>query len=61
MSLGVGILPTDSKTAQLPRSQVVRCVEHKTGGLVAVKIIRNKKRSHQQTLVEVNTLQKPKE
>ncbi|KAI1002830.1 DYRK-family kinase [Podosphaera aphanis] len=38
--------------------QVVRCVDHKTGGLVAVKIIRNKKRFHQQALVEVNILQK---
>ncbi|KAI9678066.1 MAG: hypothetical protein M1817_006010 [Caeruleum heppii] len=37
--------------------QVVRCVDHKTGGLVAVKIIRNKKRFHQQALVEVNILQ----
>ena len=36
--------------------QVVRCIDHKTGGLVAVKIIRNKKRFHQQALVEVNIL-----
>ncbi|OAX83307.1 CMGC/DYRK/DYRK2 protein kinase [Emergomyces africanus] len=41
--------------------QVVRCVDHKTGSLVAVKIIRNKKRFHQQALVEVNILQKLKE
>ncbi|KAJ9662812.1 serine/threonine protein kinase, CMGC, dual-specificity [Coniosporium apollinis] len=41
--------------------QVVRCVDHKTGGLVAVKIIRNKKRFHQQALVEVNILQKLKD
>lgn len=41
--------------------QVVRCVDHKTGMLVAVKIIRNKKRFHQQALVEVNILQKLKE
>jgi dual specificity tyrosine-phosphorylation-regulated kinase 2/3/4 len=41
--------------------QVVRCVDHKTGKLVAVKIIRNKKRFHQQALVEVNILQKLKE
>ncbi|ODH51253.1 CMGC/DYRK/DYRK2 protein kinase [Paracoccidioides brasiliensis] len=41
--------------------QVVRCVDHKTGALVAVKIIRNKKRFHQQALVEVNILQKLKE
>ncbi|KAL9056442.1 MAG: hypothetical protein Q9162_002923 [Coniocarpon cinnabarinum] len=41
--------------------QVVRCVDHKTGVLVAVKIIRNKKRFHQQALVEVNILQKLRE
>ena len=41
--------------------QVVRCVDHKTGILVAVKIIRNKKRFHQQALVEVNILQRLKE
>ncbi|KAI9760371.1 MAG: hypothetical protein M1840_002553 [Geoglossum simile] len=41
--------------------QVVRCVDHKNGGLVAVKIIRNKKRFHQQALVEVNILQKLRE
>jgi dual specificity tyrosine-phosphorylation-regulated kinase 2/3/4 len=41
--------------------QVVRCVDHKTGGLVAIKIIRNKKRFHQQALVEVNILQKIRE
>ncbi|KAF2757713.1 hypothetical protein EJ05DRAFT_453541 [Pseudovirgaria hyperparasitica] len=41
--------------------QVVRCVDHKTGSLVAVKIIRNKKRFHQQALVEVNILQKLRE
>jgi dual specificity tyrosine-phosphorylation-regulated kinase 2/3/4 len=41
--------------------QVVRCVDHKTGQLVAVKIIRNKKRFHQQALVEVNILKKLKE
>ncbi|KAL4870298.1 hypothetical protein BDV12DRAFT_166100 [Aspergillus spectabilis] len=41
--------------------QVVRCIDHKTGNLVAVKIIRNKKRFHQQALIEVNLLQKLKE
>jgi dual specificity tyrosine-phosphorylation-regulated kinase 2/3/4 len=41
--------------------QVVRCIDHKTGLLVAVKIIRNKKRFHQQALVEVNILQKLRE
>jgi len=35
---------------------VVRCVDHKEGGVVAVKIIRNKKRFHQQALVEVGIL-----
>lgn len=38
--------------------QVVRCIDHKAGKLVAVKIIRNKKRFHQQALVEVNILQR---
>ena len=41
--------------------QVVRCIDHKSGVLVAVKIIRNKKRFHQQALVEVNILQKLRE
>lgn len=41
--------------------QVVRCVDHKHGRLVAVKIIRNKKRFHQQALVEVDILQKLRE
>lgn len=41
--------------------QVVRCIDHKTGVLVAVKIIRNKKRFHQQALVEVDILQKLRE
>lgn len=41
--------------------QVVRCIDHKGGGLCAVKIIRNKKRFHQQALVEVNILNKLKE
>lgn len=38
--------------------QVLRCIDYKTGGLVAVKVIRNKKRFHAQALVEVNILQK---
>ena len=41
--------------------QVVRCIDHKSGQLVAVKIIRNKKRFHQQALVEVNILQRLRE
>ncbi|KFA77061.1 hypothetical protein S40288_07480 [Stachybotrys chartarum IBT 40288] len=41
--------------------QVVRCIDHKLGVLVAVKIIRNKKRFHQQALVEVNILKKLRE
>lgn len=38
--------------------QVARCIDHKTGGLMAIKIIRNKKRFHQQALVEVDILQR---
>lgn len=41
--------------------QVVRCIDHKNGSLVAIKIIRNKKRFHQQALVEVDLLQKLRE
>ena len=41
--------------------QVVRCIDHRTGLLVAIKIIRNKKRFHQQALVEVDILKKLKE
>ena len=41
--------------------QVVRCIDYKTGGLVAIKIIRNKKRFHQQALVEVEILKKIRE
>lgn len=41
--------------------QVVRCIDHKYGTLCAVKIIRNKKRFHQQALVEVNILNKLRE
>lgn len=37
--------------------QVVQCRDHKTGGSVAIKIIRNKKRFHTQALVEVKILQ----
>ncbi|XP_076349715.1 dual specificity tyrosine-phosphorylation-regulated kinase 4-like [Tachypleus tridentatus] len=36
--------------------QVIRALDHKTNQQVAVKIIRNKKRFHQQALVEVNIL-----
>lgn len=36
--------------------QVVKALDHKTGQHVAVKIIRNKKRFHQQALVEVKLL-----
>ena len=38
--------------------QVARCIDHKTGGLAAIKVIRNKKRFHQQALIEVDILQK---
>lgn len=41
--------------------QVARCIDHRTGSLVAIKIIRNKKRFHQQALVEVDILQKLKD
>jgi dual specificity tyrosine-phosphorylation-regulated kinase 2/3/4 len=37
--------------------QVVKAFDHKHQVLVAVKIIRNKKRFHQQALVEVKILQ----
>ncbi|KAK9480189.1 hypothetical protein V1514DRAFT_318463 [Lipomyces japonicus] len=37
--------------------QVVKCIDHKTGGLVAIKIIRNKKRFHTQALTETKILQ----
>ena len=37
--------------------QVVRAYDHKHGQMVAVKIIRNKKRFHQQALIEVKVLQ----
>lgn len=36
--------------------QVVRALDHKTNQHVAIKIIRNKKRFHQQALVEVRIL-----
>ncbi|XP_062426322.1 dual specificity tyrosine-phosphorylation-regulated kinase 4 [Rhea pennata] len=36
--------------------QVAKCMDHKTNELVAVKIIRNKKRFHSQALVEVKIL-----
>lgn len=41
--------------------QVLRCIDYRTGGLVAVKVIRNKKRFHAQALVEVNILQRLRE
>ncbi|XP_021343446.1 dual specificity tyrosine-phosphorylation-regulated kinase 4-like isoform X3 [Mizuhopecten yessoensis] len=36
--------------------QVVKCYDHKTDQMVAIKIIRNKKRFHHQALVEVKIL-----
>lgn len=36
--------------------QVLRCIDYKTGGLVAVKVIRNKQRFHAQALIEVKIL-----
>lgn len=41
--------------------QVLHCRDYCTGESVAIKIIRNKKRFHQQALVEVNILQKLRE
>ncbi|GAA5836262.1 hypothetical protein JCM9279_002242 [Rhodotorula babjevae] len=37
--------------------QVLECRDHKTGNMVAVKIIRNKKRFHHQALVEIKVLE----
>ncbi|KAF8319393.1 kinase-like protein [Clavulina sp. PMI_390] len=37
--------------------QVLQCKDHATGGSVAVKIIRNKKRFHHQALVEIKILE----
>jgi dual specificity tyrosine-phosphorylation-regulated kinase 2/3/4 len=36
--------------------QVIRAQDHRSGGQVAIKIIRNKKRFHHQALVEVRVL-----
>eukprot|EP00656_Telonema_subtile_P001356 TRINITY_DN10616_c0_g1_i4.p1 TRINITY_DN10616_c0_g1~~TRINITY_DN10616_c0_g1_i4.p1 ORF type:complete len:402 (+),score=118.06 TRINITY_DN10616_c0_g1_i4:75-1280(+) len=41
--------------------QVVKCLDHKTGKVTALKLIRNKKRFHHQALVEVKLLQYCKE
>ncbi|EEB07305.1 CMGC/DYRK/DYRK2 protein kinase Pom1 [Schizosaccharomyces japonicus yFS275] len=41
--------------------QVLRCIDYKTGKLVALKIIRNKKRFHVQALVETKILQQIRE
>jgi dual specificity tyrosine-phosphorylation-regulated kinase 2/3/4 len=37
--------------------QVMQCRDHKTGEMVAIKIIRNKKRFHHQALVEIKVLE----
>lgn len=37
--------------------QVLQCRDHKTGEMVAVKIIRNRKRFHHQALVEIKVLE----
>lgn len=37
--------------------QVLRCRDHQTGEMVAIKIIRNKKRFHHQALVEIKVLE----
>ena len=36
--------------------QVLKCYDHKTGGFVALKLIRNKKRFHHQAMIEVKVL-----
>eukprot|EP00736_Rhodelphis_marinus_P001475 Rmarinus@m.28030 len=41
--------------------QVVKCYDYKTNSLVAIKVIRNKKRFHHQALVEVKILEHLKE
>lgn len=38
--------------------QVVKCFDHKTSNMVAIKLIRNKKRFHAQAITEVNILKK---
>ncbi|KAG1140952.1 hypothetical protein G6F37_004251 [Rhizopus arrhizus] len=38
--------------------QVVKCIDHKTGQTVAIKLIRNKKRFHAQAVTELNILRK---
>ncbi|KAI9272139.1 kinase-like domain-containing protein [Helicostylum pulchrum] len=38
--------------------QVVKCFDHKTSTMVALKLIRNKKRFHAQAITEVNILKK---
>jgi len=42
---------------QQQQQQVLQCVDHKTSDSVAIKIIRNKKRFHQQGAIEVRILQ----
>jgi dual specificity tyrosine-phosphorylation-regulated kinase 2/3/4 len=37
--------------------QVFQCRDHRTGEMVAIKIIRNKKRFHHQALVEIKVLE----
>lgn len=37
--------------------QVVKCIDHKTGRRVAIKLIRNKKRFHHQAVIEVKILE----
>ena len=37
--------------------QVVKCLDHKTGRMYAIKIIRNKRKFHKQALIEIRLLQ----
>lgn len=41
--------------------QVARCIDRKTGDIVAVKVIRNKRRFHAQALVEIKILRQLRE
>ena len=37
--------------------QVLKCRDHKTGELCALKVIRNQKRFHKQALIEIRILE----
>jgi hypothetical protein len=53
-------LPTDMRRWGLGKGcfgQILKCMDHRQKALIAVKIIRNKRRFHQQALVEVKILE----